>query len=51
MSRHVACHVDIVTVFSNRENVFTLMLVLRIHVQVLMSLFTVCLTMLSVRKR
>jgi len=41
MSKHLACYVDIITVLSNRENVFRLMLVLRIHVQVLMVLFAV----------
>jgi len=40
MSKHVACYVGIITVLSNRENVFRLILVLRIHVQVLMGLFT-----------
>jgi glycerol-3-phosphate responsive antiterminator len=42
MSKHVACHVDIITALSNKENVFRLMFVLRIHAQVLMRLFTVC---------
>jgi len=41
MSKHVACHVDIITVLSNRENVFRLMLFLLIRVQVFMKLFTV----------
>ena len=48
MSKHVACHVDIITVLSNRENVFRLALVSCVHAQVLMRLFTVCLTMLSI---
>ena len=40
MSKHVACHVDIITVLSDRENVFRLLLTSRIHVKVFMRLFT-----------